>query len=380
MSEEPRTPEEILGPESEGADEAFISRSLAPRLPGESIALQVTSEPGFGALATLSDQDFQDRLEQAARVRQRIQQIQRHAMQKDVDYGVVPNTQKPTILKPGTEVLAKMLEATIVPTVLVNEIVETGIDEEGQPRPPRVEFLTRVDLVGKDGRLLASGYGECNSWEDKYRWRRQAGECPACGRENPVPSKKVPGTYFCPSNKGGCGKDLKGAEADAVRKGSRVIENPNPVALRNTLLKLSIIRAQRDATLRGACASGTFTQDVEDEPETGAPPPQDERPLPEKRPAKPSPAPQPATADDAPLGEPEAEAPPPTNVTVPMLFERLRQAGAQTQGDAKRLLIQVLPGVTNEEITTPNGKLDVSRMSENHLKIAYLKLGQLVAG
>lgn len=157
-------------------------------------------------------------------------------MKRDHDFGIIPGTDKPTLLKPGAEKLCTLFGLR---TEFVS--VETTADwDKGF-----FYFHYRCNLT-RNGEVVASGEGSCNSREKKYRWRY-------------VPDFKA----------------TDEEKARAVRRETKtskngkpytmlVLENAEPYDLVNTIQKMAQKRAMIAATLIGVNASEFFTQDLED--------------------------------------------------------------------------------------------------------------------
>src|SRR5574343_997896 len=88
-------------------------------------------------------------------------------MVRDTDYGTIPGTNKPTLLKPGAEKLVSAFGLT--PKIIAKEqdLDWTGERHGGEPF---FYFAYTFDMI-RDGRVLGTGEGSCNSWESKYRYR-----------------------------------------------------------------------------------------------------------------------------------------------------------------------------------------------------------------
>ena len=225
---------------------------------------------GTLALASMSDAEFGTRLASLRRGRDRIATIQRELMDPDVDYGTIPGTPKPTLLKPGAEKLCDWygLRADFIP----DRVIGDGVTA------PTLAYQTRCELhLGTlDGPVVAVGYGSANSWERKHRYRRAERACPDCGVIGSLlRSKQGKAEWFCWSKKGGCGKTFRLDDPRVMGQALGDVENPDPWDLDTTLLKMAEKRAHVDATLRGTASSGLFTQDVEDQvrPPSDEPPP-----------------------------------------------------------------------------------------------------------
>jgi len=246
-----------------------------------------TREAGTSALAALTEDEFTTRLAELKRGRERIATIQRELMDKDVDYGTIPGTPKPTLLKPGAEKLCDIygLRADFD----IERSVGDGVTA------PSLSYQTRctLHLGALDGPAVAVGYGAANSWERKYRYRLAERACPSCGMIGTLlKSKKGKPEWFCWAKKGGCGSTFPIMDPQVTQQALGQIDNPDPWDLDTTLLKMAEKRSHVDATLRACAASGLFTQDVEDRAEQ----PTEQRTESEQQPAA-----QPTGASEPPL-------------------------------------------------------------------------------
>jgi hypothetical protein len=79
-------------------------------------------------------------------------------MVKDVDYGIIPGTKKPTLLKPGAEKLSRLF--SLRPSY---ELIHFVTDFER----PLFHYHYRCTLV-RSGEMVGQGDGCCNSKEKKY--------------------------------------------------------------------------------------------------------------------------------------------------------------------------------------------------------------------
>jgi hypothetical protein len=80
-------------------------------------------------------------------------------MQKDIDYGVIPGTKKPTLLKPGSEKLCRLF--SLRPHI---ELLNSIVDFE----KPLFYFHYRCSLHRKE-EMVGEADGCCNSLENKYK-------------------------------------------------------------------------------------------------------------------------------------------------------------------------------------------------------------------
>lgn len=153
------------------------------------------------------------------------------------DYGVIPGTTKPTLLKPGAEKIDKILH-------LADTYEITNQVEEWDKGFFYYQFRCRLIIIGTDI-VVSEGMGSCNSKENKYRYRWVFESALPKGIDKAdLPTKKV---------------RVKGNWTPTYR-----IENENPQDLANTILKMGKKRAHIDATLSAGRLSDVFTQDIED--------------------------------------------------------------------------------------------------------------------
>jgi hypothetical protein len=165
---------------------------------------------------------------------QLIHTVMEKVMIKDTHYGVVPGTNKPTLLKPGAEVLATTFQ--LAPTVTT--------DIQRSEDAIRVTCHVSLHSV-QSGLFLGEGVGECSTGEEKFKWRASVSD----EEFNSVPEDKKRIAY----------KKGKGGSAYTIKQ---IRQNPDDMA--NTVLKMAKKRAFVDAILTVTGASDIFTQDVED--------------------------------------------------------------------------------------------------------------------
>jgi hypothetical protein len=188
-----------------------------------------------------------------------VEQVMHGAMISGVHFGTIPGCgKKPTLLKPGAEILSMMFR--LAPK-LDTKIVELG---GGHREYTVVCSMTHITT----GDVWAQGIGSCCTMESKYRYR---------GAESEDTGKPVPKAYWDAKNAGDMGKaqSLLGGAGFAAKKseaggytihkkGSGKAENADIADVYNTCLKMAKKRAQIDATLSALGCSHLFTQDLED--------------------------------------------------------------------------------------------------------------------
>ncbi len=205
------------------------------------------------------------------------------AMQRDIDYGVIPGTgKKPTLLKPGAEKLAVLFQLDVQ---LDNQ--KTWHDDG------HLTVVSRATVFHiPSGARVASGEGICTTREGKYAYRQGERVCPSCSQPAIIKGKaEYGGGWVCFKKKGGC--NAKYQDGDQAIEGQAVgkIANENIADTYNTVDKMASKRARVDAVLAATGASALFTQDAEDLPKA---------------------APDPVSASEW-----DGSFPPPDDVTVP---------------------------------------------------------------
>ncbi|HEX8680723.1 MAG TPA: hypothetical protein VF707_00315, partial [Ardenticatenaceae bacterium] len=132
--------------------------------------------------------------------------VSSNLMKKDVDYGVIPGTPKPTLLKPGAEKLCTFFGLASRFQILASIEDWMGEQHDGEPF---FYYLYRCQLWRGD-LLIAEGDGSCNSWEKKYRWRSADRLCPHCNKPTIIKGREeYGGGWLCFVKKGGCGAKFR---------------------------------------------------------------------------------------------------------------------------------------------------------------------------
>lgn len=252
-------------------------------------------------------------------------------MIEGTDFGKIPGTDKPSLLKPGAEKLTDLFRCTPKFTLIKDEEdFERGF----------FNYKFRVRIVSRDsGEVLAEGFGSANSREGRYRWRNAQPKCPACGKET-LNRSKHKAEFYCWAKKGGCGATFPLTDKRVTEQAAGKVENDDIATLANTILKMAKKRALVDGAIALARCSDMFTQDVEDfehpVEESAAPQPSAEKPAPASAP-KPGPSPAPAQAEAKPTPPPAPKAPAPGE---PPEVDKLAIAieEAQTKAELDKLL------------------------------------------
>jgi hypothetical protein len=167
-----------------------------------------------------------------------IQKVMKAVMKEGVHYGKIPGVDKPSLFKPGAEVLASTFRlAPSYPEVF-------DLSGEGFYRYRITCRLTHQT----SGLVMGDGMGACSSLEEKYKWRKAI--CDEEFEETPENKKRV---------KFARGKNNSFYKAKQIRT--------EPADIDNTVLKMGSKRAMVAAILNVTAASDIFSQDIEDLPE-----------------------------------------------------------------------------------------------------------------
>lgn len=158
-----------------------------------------------------------------------MQAVVQKTLKNGQDYGEIPGTNKPTLLKPGGEKICMLFGLN--PEY---DFLQTTEDYEKE----FFSYNIKCTLY-RNGQAVAQGVGSCNSKEKKYRFMNV---------------DTVPDNYI-------------GYQEEITDKYGRTrykINNTDICSLVNTILKMAKKRAFIDAVLQVASLSEVFTQDLED--------------------------------------------------------------------------------------------------------------------
>lgn len=268
MSAQPSNPEPVIR-----------EQSLLDRIAEETAIEQ--ARVGARYMPTLTPKQFTER--------EHLIKELREMLVEGTDYGVIPGTEKPTLLLPGAQKVCAYFG--YVPTYHFDVAIEdwTGA-KHGEP----LFYYRLVCDLEKDGKRVGSGLGSCNSWETKYRYRWMANPPAGMDKDKLVTrdaSLYEPNFAIKAKETGGkFGKpldywarwDAAIASGEAVEDNTRKkkdgtkmfgyrmggveyrIPNENFPDTINTVLKIGKKRSYIDSTLSATGLSQYFTQDLED--------------------------------------------------------------------------------------------------------------------
>jgi hypothetical protein len=162
-----------------------------------------------------------------------IQEVMQAVMKKDTHFGTIPGCQKPSLWKPGAEVLFATFRISVDPIV-----EDLSSDEEARFRV--------TAKAHNHGEPLGSAVGEASSDEEKYKWR----------------------AAICQEEFDATPEDRRRDKWKNGRQGPFCIQQVRTEVAdhRNTILKMAAKRAYVALALQVTAASDIFTQDIEDLP------------------------------------------------------------------------------------------------------------------
>jgi len=197
----------------------------------------------------------------ALRRYQAVKEFMDQVLKEGVDYGKVPGSDKPALLKPGAEKMTAFFGFQV--HYILADYVEDwmGKEHDGEPF---FNYRYKAQLW-RGNELIAEGEGSCNSWEKKYRYRQAERICPKCGKPTIIPSKEeYGGGWICFAKKGGCGAKFPKIAPEIVGQQLGQVKNPDPADIVNTLQKMAQKRALVAPVLIATNTSDYFTQDIDD--------------------------------------------------------------------------------------------------------------------
>lgn len=170
-----------------------------------------------------------------------IQEVMRSVMKEGVHYGVIPGCPKPSLFKPGAEVL------TMTFSISVESTNVTDLSSHDEKR-----YRVTCTAYSSSGVRIGSAVGECSSSEEKYKWR-----APVCDEEFEEADFDKKREKW---KKRGWDKENNKPLFEKIRQ-----VRTEPADLANTILQMADKRAFVAVVRKVTAASDIFTQDLEDQ-------------------------------------------------------------------------------------------------------------------
>lgn len=191
-----------------------------------------------------------------------IEDIKTQLMVPGEDYGLIPGCgTKPSLLQPGAQRFASLFGLV------------ARVEDETETAGPgdHITVRTKLRMVHVETSAeLADGVGMCSTLESRYRYRKTERTCPQCNKAaisaaKPEYNEGKPG-WFCWKKKDGCGATFEIDDPAIVAQQTGKVEYEDPADYWNTVRKIAFKRAMVHAVLNSVGGSGSFTQDIEDDP------------------------------------------------------------------------------------------------------------------
>lgn len=178
-----------------------------------------------------------------------IQRIKREAMEEGVHFGTIPGTDKPSLWKPGAEILCIVFDLSSPVEEL--EIIEL-------PGGHR-EVRSLVHCIDSAGRIRSRRWATCSTMEPKYRYRKVGRVCPACGAATiRKGNKEYGGGWYCSQKDGGCGAKYKENDPAILGQETGKAEHQDPAEYWHTISAMSQKRAEVGAVRTATGSSAIF--------------------------------------------------------------------------------------------------------------------------
>jgi hypothetical protein len=170
-------------------------------------------------------------------------EFMRSVMVNDIDYGVIPGTNKPSLLKPGAEKLVRFFGLRTRSTIM-------NVVSSDDPETPFYTVTIKTEILkGNSDVVISDGLGTASTLEDRYasRWVTEA--------KLPKDVEKSTLSFRIKDSKFG-----KGTYTEYLWKptlGEHYFQ-------RETVLQMADKRSYVAAVRKATAASMIFTQDMED--------------------------------------------------------------------------------------------------------------------
>ena len=208
-------------------------------------------------------------VDEAVELVEQKREFMRRVMREGEHFGTIPGTPKPTLYKPGAELLLSTMslhsDSSINTVPPVMDLLGTEHGGEAFVQFQKTCEIYREEIAG-ERILIARASANCSTWEKKYRYRKADRSCPTCGKTGTIIKGKAEfgGGWLCWKKKGGCDAKFTDTDKRITDQLAADIPNPDIADLINTVEKIAAKRALVAATLLATGCSDIFTQDLED--------------------------------------------------------------------------------------------------------------------
>jgi hypothetical protein len=172
-----------------------------------------------------------------------------------------PRDDKPALTQDGAYNLMSLFKCVAGPAI-------TNIIRHGDGH---LTVVSEVPIYNQEGALVATGNGSCTTRETKYAYRKGERVCPSCGgafiMKSKFPPKGQPQAqpgWYCYSKIGGCGVEYDAKDDRITEQVVGRVANPDLADLENTVLKMSVKRANTAGVRKLPLVSEIFANDPND--------------------------------------------------------------------------------------------------------------------
>ena len=188
-----------------------------------------------------------------------VQTLIKEIFVEDTHFGTIPGTKKPTMYKPGADVVSTAMRCR-------PEYDDTEKDLGNGHR----EVVSRCRLIHiGTGEYVGEGGGSCSTMESRYRYRKSYEDTgvfvPKPYFDSMRANKYREAEAMKPSKKHEAKKNEAGKWTWHLATG--LAENTDLADVWNTILKMAHKRAKVDAVISSFGLAGVFDQDIEDLPD-----------------------------------------------------------------------------------------------------------------
>lgn len=208
----------------------------------------------------------------------KIRDVQRRAMDRDIDFGVIPGTErkdkdgkdisKPTLLKPGAEKLCVLfnLDAQFTGDGNSEQIIVEQLPDGTKIRHMIVKrYCTIYSQVS--GARLGGASAVCSTLESKYAYRQGSRLCPKCSKPTIIKPKAregKPEQWWCNKYKDGCGENFEINDPKITGQQVGRIANVDVADQYNTVIRIGEKRSLVAAVRQVTGASAIFDEESPD--------------------------------------------------------------------------------------------------------------------
>ena len=182
----------------------------------------------------------------------KIQDLTKRAMVPNVDYGVIPGTKKPTLLKPGAEKMCVMFR--LAPKYATTKTFHAD---------GHLTVESSCEILDYTGVFLGEASAMCSTREAKYAYRRAGRSCPQCGKQSIIKGQeKFGGGWVCWRKKDGCGATFADNDTAITSQIEGRVPNEDLADAYNTVLRIAEKRSFVAAVRLVTGSSAMFDEEM----------------------------------------------------------------------------------------------------------------------